>query len=167
MRRLQMVTCLLLAALAPQALAGQLVQAGDQVRLQIRGSASQSYEILRLRGTVQSIDAGRLTAHFRDGPRSMRLDSIIRMDVARERSRASGALQGALIGGITAGAIGFFLGIADPQPDSGPLISETIDSGLFGAAVLGVPGMLVGGLIGLATPGTRWERVIPAQQEDD
>ncbi len=92
---------------------------------------------------------------------------IEKVEVKVPRSSGSGALRGAVIGGGIGGLIGMLYAVAtwdDVNTDCGQydeLCSNTA-SGLrfMGAvAVFGMPGMLLGAVIGAAAPGEHWQQI--------
>jgi hypothetical protein len=145
--------------------ASQQVRPGDRMKLsvnvpRIQASAYRSVSTIQYQGTFQQVSERRLQMIVAaGGSQSFALDSIARVDVQRPRSKGRGALRGAAWGGLSAGLLGFVIGMASPIEDSGPLISEEVDTGLMVGAVLLIPTALVGSLIGLSNPGMRWQSV--------
>jgi hypothetical protein len=150
---------LLAFALSAAPGAAQMPRPGEEVRLRIRAPLFDGAGQLDVRGVLLSLTSDSLTGTFRDQPRSIPVESILRLQVERERSRARGAGRGMLAGALVMGGAGLVIGMASSTPDARPLISESVDSGLMAAAVLGIPGALVGGLIGGLMPGRRWVTV--------
>ena len=74
------------------------------------------------------------------------------------RSRGRGMLRGMAIGGLVVGsAAGLGFGIYRRyNPCSGWFCFSAAEEGLFAGIVFGTLGATVGGLRGVASPGTRW-----------
>jgi hypothetical protein len=97
--------------------------------------------------------------------RSVPFASISRLEVSGgERSRMSGFGRGAGSGFLIGAAVGGIIGFADGDDDcaeAGWCFVELSagEKALLGGVVIGGLGGVIGGLVGVANPGERWQRV--------
>lgn len=97
--------------------------------------------------------------------------SVRRLDVSRgRRNRGTGLLRGAGGGLLIGGVAGAVIGAATyeecrSEEFLGCLLSPTspAESAMWGGFVVGVVGAVIGGVVGLASPGERWQRTSWAQ----
>jgi hypothetical protein len=129
---------------------------GERVRLTVSG--------YRVEGTVAGSDEGGVTLLMKNGVtyRAGR-GEIDGLEIARPRSWLAGAGRGALIGGLSVGAItAASLPGQMKEPDGSctdsfgaPQVCTTGRQVVEGLAM----GALTGAVIGMLFPGTRWDRV--------
>jgi hypothetical protein len=164
-RSLWIVSALLvLSALPASAETERGLEQGDRLRIRTNGSSVMC--------TLQSVRSDTLFALSRDGARPIHIavGEVQQIDVRVPRSQSMGMLWGALIGGGIMSTVGMVYAITTNDKanadfcGSGP-IDEFCDTGIRMWRVVGytfafgAPGMLLGGIIGAAAPGERWERV--------
>jgi hypothetical protein len=120
--------------------------------------------------TLQSVGLDTIHALGRDGtsPIHFLTGDVRKIDVRVPRSQTIGMLRGAVIGGGLLGTIGLVYAIAtsgDVDPCGTNPVGEICNSGFRAWRAIGytfafgAPGMLIGGIIGAAAPGERWQRI--------
>jgi hypothetical protein len=164
-RSLWIVSALLLLATAPtSAEAERGLEKGDRLRVRTGGSSVMC--------TLQSVRSDTLFALSRDGASPIRIavGEVRQIDVRVPRSKTRGMLWGALIGGGIMSTVGMVYAITTNDEANADFcgsnpIDEFCDTSLRAWRVVGytfafgAPGMLLGGIIGAAAPGERWEHI--------
>ncbi len=137
------------------------LKAGDHLRIRMTG-AKDKYVLDRIRPDTLYV--------YREHDNEFQqivFGQIEKIEVKVPRSSGSGALRGALIGGGIGGVIGMLYAVAtwdDVNTDCGQyneLCSNTASGLRFmgSVAVFGMPGMLLGAVIGAAVPGEHWQQI--------
>jgi hypothetical protein len=137
------------------------LQAGNRLRIKMSDS-SKEYVLGRVSGDTLVV-----SSRNDDGMKRIAFDQVQRVDVRVPRSTGRGALRGALIGGMIGAGIGGVYAIAtwdEVNADCGdftPICSNGASGLRFvgSAAVFGIPGILVGAVVGAVAPGERWQSV--------
>jgi len=137
------------------------LKAGDYLRIRLTG-AREKYVLDRIRPDT-------LYVHREHDNEFLQIafGQIEKVEVRVPRSSGSGALRGAVIGGGIGGMIGMLYAIAtwdDVDTDCGDLdeLCSNTASGLRfmgSVAVFGIPGMLLGAVVGAAAPGEHWQQI--------
>ena len=144
-----LLTALLQVSAAPAPSPTVEADAGSRVRITV-GKTKQV-------GALVSADADSLR-FITDTSGLVAIPTVSVTRFERSRGRRSNAGQGALIGGVTGGAMGLLGGIAAEAESSG---SWGIDIGPEGIALatlfFGATGAGLGALIGAASKGEKWE----------
>ena len=106
----------------------------------------------RIVGTVVSWESGQLVLDALRGTLTFPIDSIIKLEISRGKKSyvEEGALIGLLVGGISG-----YLGCGR--------VIKPCDKRALAAAILAVPGVVLGAIVGAAASPTIWEEV-PASQ---
>jgi hypothetical protein len=154
----RLVLCVLTSCALPGTVLAQggrpPVQEGDRIRVSAE-SASGVYFVLGLNG-----DTVALQGPFDAVATHLPLNSIRRLEISRgPRSVGRGALRGAGRGLAVGAGIGIAAGLISGDDEAGLLAFSAEEKALVFAILLGGPGAVVGGIIGGAWPGERWERV--------
>jgi len=143
--------CVITIAVAPVLPAQQsAVAPGTPVRFELRNGERHEGAVISLgsSGLVTGVPKTGSTATYP-------LSDIAKLEVSQGRRRP--VLRDAAIGLIGGGSIGAILGaMSYERPDL--FVGNRTDAALFGAFVGGVPGLVVGGIVGLV-PRARWQRV--------
>ncbi len=134
---------------------------GDHLRIQMTGSSGK-YVLDRIRQDTLFVHR----EHDNEF-QQMAFEQIERIEVRVPRSSGFGALRGAAIGGAIGGAIGALYALAtwdDVNTNCGYLdeICSNTASGLRfigSVAVFGIPGLVLGAVIGAAAPGENWQQI--------
>lgn len=148
----------LAALLAPTSLLAQVtqppVQEGDRVRVLADG-ARGVFTVIRV-----DVDTLTLESPSSVGPRRLGVHSIRRLHVNRgPRSVGAGALRGAGMG-LGVGAItGAIFGLASGDDEGSFIAFSAEQKALVFGVTFGLGGAALGGVLGAALPGERWERV--------
>ncbi|PYP75806.1 MAG: hypothetical protein DMD35_20135 [Gemmatimonadetes bacterium] len=127
-----------------------VVAPGTKVRFELRSGQ-------RLDGHVISLGSESLEGRFPTTGAAAKypLADIAKLEVVRGSHRP--VLRSATIGLLVGGSVGAIVGaLAYDKPDL--YVSSRAENAGFFAAVLGAPGLVVGGLVGLI-PRDRWQRV--------
>lgn len=112
-----------------------------------------------------SADTLHLETRGAEGTRAVPVASISRLDVsAGERTRMAGFGRGAGFGFLAGAGIGAVMGFADGDDncaEGGWCILEMSagEKAMLGGVVIGGLGAVIGGLVGVANPGERWQRM--------
>jgi len=106
----------------------------------------------RIVGTVVSWESGQLVLDALRGTLTFPIDSIIKLEISRGKKSyvEEGALIGLLVGGISG-----YLGCGR--------VIKPCDKRALAAAILAVPGVVLGAIVGAGASPTIWEEV-PASQ---
>jgi hypothetical protein len=137
------------------------LQAGKRLRIK-SGDSLTEYVLERI-----TADSLIVSGRNNDGMRQIAFDQVQRVDVRVPRSAGRGALRGAVFGGMIGAVIGGSYAIStwdEVDADCGrftPLCSNSASALRFAGyvAVFGMPGMLVGAVVGGISPGERWQPV--------
>ncbi len=129
------------------------VAPGDRVRVTAPTLAPK-----RLVGTVVEMGADTclLALEGHAAPVALPLASVTIVEVSR--GMKSNVVKGALIGGAVSGGIVLGLGLAAQGDDSG-WFEVTAGDVAIATAVFGAVGAVIGGIIGAASSGERWQEV--------
>lgn len=157
------VVCAILVLLSEQVCAetGPELKHGDRIRVQTKDSREE-YTLERFHpDTLFVLPRGD------NGLSRIATGQVERVEVKVPRSPGSGALWGAVIGAAIGGGIGAIYAIAtwdEVETECGQFddICDNTASGLRfigSVTVFGLPGMLLGGIIGAAAPGERWQPI--------
>jgi hypothetical protein len=151
------VVCALCACVLPSAVSAQAgrvpVTEGSRVRISSPSSkgtfivAGVLEDTLILHGSAASTETVTMPLH-----------SITQLEVARIRPRGAGALRGAGFGFLVGAMGGAAIGLASGDSRGFMAFSATEKARILGVG-LGGAGALVGGVLGLAAPGTGWDPV--------
>lgn len=149
--------------LASGALSAQSVprlNAGDRVRVSFDLGAGR----VVVRGDVVILNQADGTVLVRNHDTAELLDlplaSITKLHVSLgHRSTGAGALRGAGIGLLIGGGAGAVVGFASGDDPPGWFSMTAQEKALLLGIGLGGLGAVVGGLVGLAAPGERWQRL--------
>jgi hypothetical protein len=144
------------AVVSVSAVSGQVrpaPAAGDHVRVR-SDDVSGTFTVMHV-----NEDSMTLKAAADGSMRTVSVQSIRRLDLWRgERSRGTGALRGAGYGAAIGMVLGAVIGYVDGDDEPG-FLSYTAEQK---AAIMGIlgggTGLVVGGGVGLALPGERWQR---------
>ena len=158
MTRLLITTLLTLACTAPAAAqaaasASSPVRPGAEVRVASPTTSGQF--------VVDEMDSEILTLRDSSGATlRVPLASLTRLSVSHgRRSAGAGALRGAFLGFAGGAVSGIILGyVAGDDPEGFVAFTAEQKAGAYGL-LLGVGSGLVGMVVGLASPGERWESV--------
>jgi hypothetical protein len=126
------------------------VAAGTKLRFELRNGE-------RHEGRVVSLGADGLEAAFLKNGATAKypLADIARMEVVSGHHRP--VMRGATIGFVAGASVGAVIGaLSYDKPDF--FIGKRSDAALFGAFLLGLPGLVVGGVQGIF-PRDRWQEV--------
>lgn len=152
LRRLPLI--LIVAALAPAALAAQTLQPGARVRV-LAPSAADTL----LTGTVVALDsASLLVAPAVDAEAvPIPLAGVERMEVSR--GRAPSTLAGAVVGTALGALVGYGLATLATDPEDCEFVCGAVEA--VSAATGGTLGLVMGALVGAGTPHgpERWHPV--------
>jgi hypothetical protein len=139
-----------LAAVPAAAQDSPSVATGDKVRLTPSGAG-------RFQATVLEVQPDALVVRLGSGvPQRIPTSGLKRLEVAR--GRRGHVLQGALIGFVPGFAFGAYAGRALDCSDQGSDCTE-LDAAVATGLMLGGLSAAVGGLVGLAVRGDRWQKV--------
>lgn len=164
--RIRHLLGLLASIVLPSTLAAQGgcpgLAAGSTVRLHL--PAVTTYTLSQ---TLQPADSA-LLVPVDGGARMVRCGELERVQLrVGVRSRGAGLLKGAGIGLLIGSAVGAGVGYLawEKDEDSDWEIFSRDEAALIGGVFLGGTGALVGGAIGFAAPGSRWQDVpVPARR---
>jgi hypothetical protein len=149
---------LAVACLAPSAAAQSPLKSGDRVRL-TKDSVSAVFTIVEvLADTLVVSDAKRPVQH------RLAKDGLSTIEISRGR-QTSGArvMRGAGIGALVGIGTGALVGLMGGEDEGDFFFSSPEERAAALGLVFGTVGVVVGGIVGLATPEERWERVsLPA-----
>ncbi len=154
-----LIIALLLVA-SPNLLAQDSSQVLPGTRVRVTAPAVDANP---LKGTVVAVSPETLTLAVEglvgetwDPRLEIPVESVTGLELSRGKYSRLG--KGALIGGLIGGGLGFGLGVA-AAAESGGFYDPGAEAIPMAAALLGVMGAGVGGVIGLLSPGERWEEV--------
>jgi len=138
----------------PSLLASQTTahtDSGSRVRITMAKPSKQ-----RHLGTLVSLDQDSVRFLDSSGVNAVPVTSVGRLELSR--GRRSNAGKGAIIGGVTAGALGLILGLAASTEDDAFV---EIGTGEIAAVtvILGAGGAGIGALIGATSKSEHWEPV--------
>ena len=121
-------------------------------RIRIRVTAPSELSDRDIVGTVASWESEQLVLDALSGTLTFPIDSIIKLEISRGKKSyvEEGALIGLLVGGISG-----YLGCGR--------VIKPCDKRALAAAILAVPGVVLGAIVGAGASPTIWEEV-PASQ---
>jgi hypothetical protein len=161
LRLIFVAVLMVLPAATAAAQAAVQIAAGERVRVKAAGSRPQIVTVVDVgAGSIAGVSGGRSV--------TLELSSIERMERSvGDRSRGDGLVRGLGRGFLVGGVGGALLGAASGTPGctSWDMTCYSREEGALGFSVIfGAAGALVGGFMGMASPGEQWQRVaVPAR----
>jgi hypothetical protein len=137
------------------------IAAGERVRVKSAGGRPQIVTVVDVgAGSIAGVSGGRSV--------TLEFSSIERIERSLgERSRADAFVRGLGRGFLAGGVGGALLGAAtgDPGCTSWDMTCYSREEGALGFGVIfGAAGALIGGVLGMSSPGEQWQRVpVPAR----